>query len=61
MVTSSIDKLVRIWDEAGALTKAMKDHREIVYTARWNREGNIIATLSNDKKIIVSLHFKSLL
>lgn len=56
MVTSSIDKLVRIWDEAGALTKAMKDHREIVYTARWNREGNIIATLSNDKKIIVSLN-----
>ncbi len=54
MVTSSIDTIVRLWDESGALTKAMKDHSEVVYTARWNREGNLIATLSHDRKIVSS-------
>ena len=54
MVTSSVDSIARLWDDSGTLLKAMKDHKDMVMAAKWNREGNIIATAGYDSKIVVS-------
>jgi WD40 repeat protein len=56
MVTSSVDSIVRLWDESGTLTKALKDHRDMINVAKWNKEGNIIASAGYDSYIIVSLN-----
>jgi WD40 repeat protein len=52
MVTSSVDSIIRLWDHEGNVTKAMKDHKEMTNTARWNKEGNIIATGGYDDSVM---------
>lgn len=56
MVTSSEDSLCRLWDSQGKLLKAMKDHKDCVNVAKWNKECNIIASAGFDKKVKVSLN-----
>ncbi len=54
IVTSSEDTYARIWNEQGQLMKVMKDHKDCVNVAKWNKECTVIATAGFDKKVIVS-------
>jgi WD40 repeat protein len=56
MVTSSEDQYIRLWDQKGNPLKVMKDHKDSVNVARWNKESTVIATAGFDKRVLVSLN-----
>lgn len=56
MVTSSEDTYIRMWDQKGTLLKVMKDHKDFVNVAKWNKESSVIATAGCDKRVLVSLN-----
>jgi WD40 repeat protein len=45
-----------MWDTKGDLLKVMKDHKDCVNVAKWNKDCNLIATAGFDKRIFVSLN-----
>lgn len=56
MVTSSEDTYIRMWDLKGSLLKVMKDHKDSVNVAKWNKVSTVIATAGYDKRVLVSLN-----
>lgn len=56
MVTSSEDTYIRMWDQKGSLLKVMKDHKDSVNVAKWNKVSTVIATAGYDKRVLVSLN-----
>lgn len=45
-----------MWDKKGSLLKVMKDHKDSVNVAKWNKDSTVIATAGYDKRVLVSLN-----
>lgn len=45
-----------MWDQSGKLLKVLKEHKDCVSVAKWNKECTVIATAGFDKRVFVSLN-----
>ncbi|CAH1966828.1 unnamed protein product [Acanthoscelides obtectus] len=53
LVSSGLDKLVKIWDQSGNCIATLEGHRRYVSCATISRDMSLIASGSNDKLIII--------